>query len=138
MSALSSRLATAGLGIALWAAVGMAWGQASAPAIPFRSAVTGDLPDPQQWLLAVLGCVLLLAALIFVIRRFGSRLPQLIAQQRHTKVLERTPLAHGAQLVVVEYGERRLLLSVTSSGGTCLRDDPVSAVPLPQPDGART
>ncbi len=132
------RLAPPALTIALWAASGLAWGQASAPAIPYRSAMTGDTPDPQQWLLAVLGCALLLAALIFAIRRFGARLPRLAAQQRHTKVLERTPLAHGVQLMVVEYGERRLLLSVTAAGSTCLRDDAVSAVAPVQPSGAGT
>lgn len=138
MIAVLSRLAAASLAVALWLAVGAAWGQASAPAIPYRSAVTGDTPDPQQWLLAVLGCGLLLAVLIFAIRRFGLRLPRLAVQQRHVKVLERTPLPHGAHLMVVEYGERRLLLSVTAAGSTCLRDDPVSAVVLPQPDGAGT
>lgn len=116
----------------------MAWGQASAPAIPFRSAMNGETPEPQQWLLAVLGCALLLVGLIFLIRRFGARLPQRLAQQRYTKILERTALAHGVQLMVVEYGERRLLLSVTSAGSTCLRDDPVSAPETPQPQGAGT
>jgi flagellar biogenesis protein FliO len=99
--------------------------------------MTGDTPDPQQWLLAVLGCALLLAGLIFAIRRLGARLPRLAAQRR-TKVLERTALAHGVHLMVVEYGERRLLLSVTAAGSTCLRDDPVSAAVAPQADGAGT
>jgi len=116
----------------------MAWGQASAPAIPFRSGMAGDTPEPQQWLLAVLGSAVLLAALIYAIRRFGARLPRLASQQRQVKVLERTALAHGVQLVVVEYGERRLLLSVSAAGSTCLRDDPVSPGSLTQPDGATT
>lgn len=133
-----SRLAAPALAVALWVAVGGAWGQASAPAIPYRSPVTGDTPDPQQWLLAMFGCALLLAALIFAIRRFGLRLPRLAVQQRHVKVLERTPLAHGAHLVLVEYDGRRLLLSVTAAGSTCLRDDPATDVVLAQPDGAGT
>ena len=138
MSAVLSRLAAPALAIALWAAAGLAWGQASAPAIPYRSAVTGDTPDPQQWLLAVLGSAVLLAALIYAIRRFGARLPRLAAPKRQVKVIERTALAHGVQLMVVEYGERRLLLSVSAAGSTCLRDDPAGAVSPTQPDGAAT
>ena len=122
----------------MWAEAGLAWGQASAPAIPFRSAMAGDTPEPQQWLLAVLGSAVLLAALIFAIRRFGARLPRLAAPHRHVKVIERTALAHGVQLMVVEYGERRLLLSVSAAGSTCLRDDPAGVASPTQPDGAAT
>ena len=137
MSVVQSRRAAPALAVALWVGAGLAWGQASAPSIPFRSAMSGETPEPQQWLLAVLGCALLLVGLIFVIRRFGARLPLRQAQQRYTTVLERTMLAQGAQLMVVEYGERRLLLSVTSAGSTCLRDDPANALEPPQPEGAR-
>lgn len=137
MSVILSRLAAPALAAVLWIKAGVAWGQASAPTIPYRSAVTGDTPDPQQWLLAVFGCALLLAVLIFAIRRVGLRVPRL-AQKRHVRVLERMPLAHGAHLMVVEYGDRRLLLSVTAAGSACLRDDPASAATLSQPNGAGT
>lgn len=128
------------LAVAAWAAADVAWGQASAPAIPFRPGFAGDTPEPQQWLLAVLGSALLLIALIYIIRRFGTRLPRFAATERQILVIERTALAHGVQLVVVEYGERRLLLSVSAAGTTCLRDDPVTVAPSNQlqPGGATT
>ena len=138
MNAVRSRLAAPALALAMWAEAGRAWGQASAPAIPFRSGMAGDTPEPQQWLLAVLGSAVLLAALIYAIRRFGARLPRLAAPQRQVKVIERTALAHGVQLMVVEYGERRLLLSVSAAGSTCLRDDPAGVASPSQPDGTAT
>jgi flagellar biogenesis protein FliO len=121
--------------VLLCAATGMAWAQASAPAIPFREAVGGDTPEPQQWIVALLSCGVLLVALLYLLRRFGSHLPRGIrASSQRLKVVERTSVTHGVQLVVVEYGQRHLLLSISAAGTVCLRDD---AVELPVLGGER-
>lgn len=132
------RAAALAASVLLWAQAGVCWAQASAPSIPFRSAVAGESPAPQQWLVAVLGGALLLGGLLYLLRRFGGRLPRLAATpHRHLKVLERTGLANGVQLVVVEYDQRRLLLAVSATGAVSLRDDPLAEAPLPPLDGAK-
>jgi len=120
---MSFQRALTAVGLVLAAA--SAHAQASAPAaIPFRSANDGVGPAPGQWLLAVLACAMVLGVAIVLLRRFGTRLKVMPSTGKRVRVIERTGVANGVQLVVVEYESRRLLLSVSPTGATCLRDDP--------------
>jgi flagellar biogenesis protein FliO len=111
----------------------MAHAQASAPAIPFRASAGDNSPDPQQWIVAVLGSGVLLMGLLYLLRRFGSHLPAgARVSRRQVKVVERTTVAQGVQLLVVEYEQHRLLLSVSAAGTVCLRDE---ALEPPAPGG---
>ena len=109
--------------------------QASAPSIPYRSTAGSDAPEPQQWLLVIVGCALLLLVIVFLLRRYGSRLPVISTSTKRVRLVERAVVAHNVQIVVVEYDQRRLLLSVSPAGAHCLRDDDVKE-PGPPPGGA--
>ena len=110
-------------------------GQASAPGIPYRSTTGSDAPEPQQWLLVIVGCALLLLVIVLLLRRYGSRLSATSTFAKRVRVMERSVIAHNVQLVVVEYDQRRLLLSVSPAGAHCLRDDDVKE-PGPPTGGA--
>ena len=104
----------------LWAIAGGAHAQA-ASAIPYKAASEGRAFDGPQWLFAVVACCAFLGVALYVLRRFGSRLP-LAATGKRVRVIERTCIAPNTQLVVVEYERRRLLLSVSAGTTVCLRD----------------
>ena len=99
------------------------WAQAGAAAIPYRPASDGASPDPQQWLLVVGACAVLLAAMVFLLRRYGSRFTQVAGAGKRVRVLERSVITGNVQLLVIEYDARRMLLSVSPTGVACLRDD---------------
>jgi flagellar biogenesis protein FliO len=118
---------------------------ASAPTIassgiPYKPASADALPGAGTWLGALLACVLLLAGIIWVLRRYGLKgrgdttstiignwwqpLRQGLAQPAQSRVIERLPLAPHTQLVVVQVQQRRLVLAVNPQQTTCLRDEP--------------
>lgn len=94
---------------------------ASAP-LPFKTAAAAELPSASEWLLAVLLCAALLAALVWVLRRQHGK-PQWGRQAGLMKILDRQTLTTQVQLVVLQYGQRQLLISVGPAGTQCLRDD---------------
>jgi flagellar biogenesis protein FliO len=77
-------------------------------------------------MVAVAACAALLALAIFLLRKYGGKLPILTTAGKRVRVLERTVIASQVQLVVVAYDDRMLLLSVSPAGATCLRDEPAS------------
>lgn len=114
----------------------LAWAQASAPGIPFQSTHEAGTPGMQQWLLALLGCAALLALAVYLLRRLRSHIPMIGASVgKRVRVIERTSLAPNVQLVVIGYADRHLLLSVSATGATCLRDDEVAAPAQPATGG---
>jgi flagellar biogenesis protein FliO len=103
-----------------WASTAAA---ASAP-IPFEAEAPAASPSGLQWLLAIITCVVVLAVIVSALRRLGwpLRTPAR-AQANALAVTHRVHLAHTTQLVTVDYGNRRLLLAVSPTHTTCLRDD---------------
>lgn len=100
----------------------------------FKPESEASWPSAGQWFVAALACALLLAALIWLLRRRGSAtLPWGTQRSADVVVLERTPLTAHTQLVLVRYAGRRLLLSVGSTGATCLRDDPIDGAGRGEP-----
>ena len=75
------------------------------------------------------------AVIVLLLRRYGSRLSATSTFAKRVRVMERSVIAHNVQLVVVEYDQRRLLLSVSPAGAHCLRDDDVKE-PGPPTGGA--
>lgn len=114
----------------LWANAGVAYAQA-ASAIPYKVASEGRAFDGQQWLLVVAACGAFLGVALYVLRRFGSRLPLAAATGKRVRVIERTCIAPSTQLVVVEYERRRLLLSVSAGTTICLRDSDATDAAMP-------
>ncbi len=116
----------------LWASAGVAHAQVqAASAIPYKAALQGRAFDGQQWLFAVVACGAFLGVALYVLRRFGSRLPLAVAHGKRVRVIERTCIAPNTQLVVVEYERRRLLLSVSAGTTVCLRDSDMADVSMP-------
>jgi flagellar biogenesis protein FliO len=105
----------------LWTSAGVACAQA-ASAIPYKVASEGPAFDGPQWLFVVAACGAFLGVALYVLRRFGSRLPLAATTRKRVRVIERTSIAPHTQLVVVEYERRRLLLSVSAGATVCLRD----------------
>ena len=103
----------------------------AASAIPYKAASQGRAFDGQQWLFAVVACGAFLGVALYVLRRFGSRLPLAVAHGKRVRVIERTCIAPNTQLVVVEYERRRLLLSVSAGTTVCLRDSDMADVSMP-------
>lgn len=97
---------------------------ASAP-LPFKTSAAGELPSASEWLLAVLLCAALLAALVWLLRRQQGK-PQWGRQTSLLKILDRQHLGPQQQLVVLQYQGRQLLLSVGPAGTQCLRDEPLA------------
>ena len=94
-------------------------------AIPFKPAEDPVLPSGPQWSLAIVLCVAALAAVLWVLRRRGN----VVAWKRPgglLDIVETRALSPHAQLNVVRYQGRQLLLSVGPAGTQCLRDDPVA------------
>jgi flagellar biogenesis protein FliO len=99
--------------------------QASAP-IPYKQAHVAEAPSPQQWLAVVLVCAVALVVLMMVLRRHGGILRVNRPAADRVKVLERTSLGpQQGQLVVIEYGGRRMLIATGQTYTTCLRDDAI-------------
>lgn len=105
---------------------------ASRATIPFKPAEDPALPSGSQWGLAIVLCLAALGVALWTLRR---RTPQGAAgwkrQGALLHVVESRALNAHAQLSVVRYGGRQLLLSVGPSGTQCLRDDPVAEEPSP-------
>jgi hypothetical protein len=102
---------------------------ASATAIPFKPAEDPGLPSGPQWGLAIVLCALALGAALYLLRRRGGKLA--VGWKRQgglLDVVESRALSPQAQLHVVRYGSRQLLLSVGPAGTQCLRDDPVDSI----------
>jgi hypothetical protein len=100
------------------------YASAASAAIPFKLADDPALPSGPQWGLAIVLCVAALGVALWVLRRRGHA----VAWQRQgglLDVLETRALSPHAQLNVVRYRGRQLLLSVGPAGTQCLRDDPV-------------
>ncbi len=95
---------------------------ASSP-LPFKASAAADLPTASEWLLALLLCAALLAALLWLLRRQQGK-PQWGRQSSLLKVLDRQALSPQVQLVVLQYHGRQLLLSIGPTGTQCLRDEP--------------
>jgi hypothetical protein len=89
---------------------------ASAVALPFKPAEDPGLPSGPQW-----GLALVLCAMAVGWKRQGGLLD----------VVESRALGPQAQLHIVRYGGRQLLLSVGPTGTQCLRDDPIDAGATP-------
>jgi hypothetical protein len=94
---------------------------ASAVALPFKPAEDPGLPSGPQWGLALVLCAMALGAALYLLRRRGGLLD----------VVESRALGPQAQLHIVRYGGRQLLLSVGPTGTQCLRDDPIDAGATP-------
>jgi flagellar biogenesis protein FliO len=111
--------------------------QKAASGIPFRQEAEAAGPEASQWLLAALACVVSLALLVLVLRRFGFRGNASVSSkafwygmqgaERSVHVVERRTLTTNAQLIVVHYQQRKLLLAVGANFATCLRDEPLGA-----------
>jgi flagellar biogenesis protein FliO len=103
----------------------------AASAIPYKAASDERTFDAQQWLFVVVACGAFLGVALYVLRRFGTRLPRAwAATEKRVRVIERTCLAPNTQLVVVEYDRRRLLLSVSAGTTVCLRDSDANDAPI--------
>ena len=103
---------------------------ASAAALVFKPEAATELPGASQWLMALLLCAVLLAGLLWLLRRHGTAAPLLRAPAgaaRQLQLLERLPLAPGTQLLAVRDGERRLLILLGPTGAQCLPE----AAPVP-------
>lgn len=136
---LAVRWRFGGLACALACGAGLVQAQEAAPHIPFKTDQSAELPGASQWLLAVLGCVILLAVLLKVVRHLGGRQTWNwragVGKQSAVAVLERTQLTANSQLVVARYRDRELLMVVGQNFATCIRDEPVAmAVQSPIPD----
>jgi flagellar biogenesis protein FliO len=96
-------------------------------AIPFRSLGDSATPAPSSWGLAVLGCGIALAVLVWVFKRYGRQLQlgTLGGAKKDVQVLEKSLLIPGTHLVVVAYRGRRLLVAAGNGHTQCLRDDPM-------------
>lgn len=122
----------AGLG-----ATGVSVAQEASSAIPFRTVGDSATPGAVQWLLAIGSCAVLLVLLVMLLRRWRGAWRPMRAPGRQLRIVERVAAAPHTQLVVVEYAQRRLLLSIGPAGTSCLRDDPlepgsVAGTPAPQ------
>jgi flagellar biogenesis protein FliO len=123
-----------------WAQAQQAPGAASAPPLVFKAESDASLPGPQQWIVATLLCFAALFAAVWWLRRqhglprpsWGSGPDRLIT------VVARTALTQQTQLLVVDHGQRRLLLSVGPAGTQVLRDDPHPDLPPAQPAAPAT
>jgi len=113
------------------------WAQQVSPVrapIPFKPEAESAIPGPGQWLMAGLVCVGVLAAMLVWLR---FRTAATVLQSGDLPaVVGRTVLSPHVRLVVVRYAERRLLLAVSSTGVTCLRDDPFDGIGCDVPGGA--
>ena len=124
------------LGVALLALADRVQAQAaaSAVAIPFKPDTDPHSPGPSQWLAVLLGCVVLLAVLLALLRK--HKLPLLHwrgATSGTLNVLEQTSLNASTKLVAVRYQDRRLLLAVGPGFVSCLRDDTADEALAHQP-----
>ncbi|HSW06370.1 flagellar biosynthetic protein FliO [Aquabacterium sp.] len=106
--------------------------QPSSP-IPFKTEAATQLPGSGQWLGAILACLVLLAVLLWFLKRHGPKVaarwgtPIARTGGRRIRIVERTALSAGVSLVAIEYDGRKLLLASGSSHTTCLRDEPMAA-----------
>lgn len=118
-----------------WAMAAQAQSQATskpstpATALPFRpTTAPTELPSTGQWLMVVMVLLVVLAAALALLKGFGHRLTIGVlaksSKDRCVELVERTPLPPHGQLVVVDYGARRLLLAVGPAHTVCVRDDP--------------
>jgi flagellar biogenesis protein FliO len=101
---------------------------ASAVALPFKPAEDPGLPSG----LALVLCAMALGAALYLLRRRGGKLA--VGWKRQgglLDVVESRALGPQAQLHIVRYGGRQLLLSVGPTGTQCLRDDPIDAGATP-------
>lgn len=97
---------------------------ASAVAIPFKPAEDAGLPSGPQWGLALILCAMALGAALYLLHRRGGKMTAGWKRQGGLlDVVESRALSPQAQLHVVRYGGRQLLLSVGPAGTQCLRDD---------------
>jgi flagellar biogenesis protein FliO len=94
---------------------------ASVAAIPFKQDTALASAPLGGGAVAVLLVSLLAIAGVLVLRR---RLPLAAGGGRLLRVLERQPLGPRAQLVVVEFEGRRLLLAHTEQGVTAVAESP--------------
>ncbi|PTT79796.1 hypothetical protein DBR42_20710 [Pelomonas sp. HMWF004] len=94
-------------------------------AIPFKPAEDPSLPSGPQWGMAIVLCMAALGAALWALRRRGNAAISWRRQGGLLSVVESRPLSAQAQLSVVRYGRRQLLLSIGPTGTQCLRDDPI-------------
>lgn len=102
---------------------------ASAP-LPFKATDAAALPTAPQWGAAILLCLAALVAGIVALRRRGHANTWRRAVGLLQVIETRTVGAH-AQLAVVRYQGRQLLLSIGPGGTQCLRDDPAASEASP-------
>lgn len=128
------------LQLSLFGTWAQAQSAASAPPLVFKAESDASLPGPQQWVTATLLCFAALAAAVWWLRR-QSGLPRPMwgnSPDRLITVVARTALTQQTQLLVVDHGQRRLLLSVGPAGTQVLRDDPHPDLPPTQPTAPAT
>jgi hypothetical protein len=102
-------------------------------------------PSAAQGVWAVLWLTVGLAALLWWLRRrTGGASHASVAPWAgwlkaptacQLQVLERSPVGPGCQLVVVRYGSRQLLLSISAQHSQCLRDDFLPEAEAPASSG---
>jgi flagellar biogenesis protein FliO len=131
-----NRASPLALGAALWALADLVHAQAAASAvpIPFKPEADTNSPGLGQWVAVVLGCLVLLAVLLVVLRTQRLHLPRWRGAPSGTlSVLEQTSLNATTRLVAVRYQNRHLLLAVGPGFVSCLRDDTASEAPSHPP-----
>jgi flagellar biogenesis protein FliO len=131
VAAASSRLVTWAQEVASSPAPGLGASEPLAATATATAVAPGSSPS---WALAWLFACVALAVFIWAWKKQGRSWRLGVAMPRAVRVLERTALGANAQLVVVEYRGRHLLLSVASGQARCLRDDPVALDPTPGDD----
>ncbi|MEH0167835.1 flagellar biosynthetic protein FliO [Roseateles microcysteis] len=99
--------------------------QAIAP-IPFKTDAASAGPSGQQWGLALVLCMTLLAAAMLLLKRRGGRAFRWEGRSPLLNVLESRAIGGQSQLVVASYAGRLLLICTGPGGTSCLRDDPDS------------
>ncbi|RQO63601.1 hypothetical protein DBR47_03490 [Paucibacter sp. KBW04] len=90
--------------------------------IPFRVAPELNGESLSLWQVGLI-CIVALVVCILVLRFLIDRRLWVKNTPNAVVVVERTVLNPNTQLLVVDYGSRRLLLAVGSTGVNCLRDD---------------
>lgn len=99
---------------------------AASAALPLRGLQGDALPGAATWGLAALACAAGLAVLLWSLRKRMPGLGYRSAARPHAiDLLDSRLVAPQVRLVVVGYGQRRLLCAVTPAGLQCLRDDQV-------------
>jgi hypothetical protein len=123
---VAARWRSCGLALALACIACWALAQEAAPSIPFKADKPADLPGAQEWIVGALACMVLLAVLLMLARRFGSRWRWRAHRPSAVSVVERTQLTANSHMVVARYRDRELLLVVGPSFASCIRDEPIA------------